>query len=257
MDGQEVVQQEQVSQEPVSTTTKTPEKVEVKVEPQPLTEQKVADMIAEATAKAVREAKELGKRELQSQQDRNKAELARLERRAQLSEGQSSAALTHLRSTNPEVAKEFELAQLRAERDGRTTLEQEEGLAKQQAEFHEKFHTNLNQFITNLGVDPKDKRIDWAEDSQDYLEAQQRILASAAVIQKENIQTIQSSLETRLKALEAKAREETNEANSVETTTSQGVVAGSDAEFVKNFAEDKIPMTKANVARYQKLLEQS
>ena len=249
---QEIVQQEPVSTtEQVSSTAQTTEPVVVA--PQPLTEEKVAQMITEATEKAVKEAKELGKRELQSAQDRNKVELAKASRRAQIAETVLGAARQGL---DPEVAKELELAEYRAKEQGRVTVEQEEELARQQTEFHEKFQTNLNQFITNLGVDPKDERIDWAADAKDYLEAQQRILASAALIQKENIKATQTSLETRLKALEAKVKAEEIEANSVETSTSQGVVAGSDAEFIKNFAADKIPLTKANVARYHKILEQ-
>jgi len=55
-------------------------------------------------------------------------------------------------------------------------------------------------------------------------------------------------LAKRLKKLEV-------EANSVETTTSPGVVAGSDAEFVKRFASGELPLTKGNVERYQKITE--
>ena len=258
MDGENIQQEPASAEEQVSITAETSPKEETRPAETPtLTEEKVRQLIAEATGKAVEQAREQGKRELQSSQDRNKAEQTRLERRARLAEGQVGAALTHLRSADPEVANEFELTQLRAERDGRLTLEQEEELARQQDEFNVKFHTNLNQFITNLGVDPKDARIDWATDAQDYLEAQQRILTSATVIQKENTQKVQASWDSRLKALEAQVNAEGKEANSVETTTSQGVVVGSDAEFVKNFAEDKLPLTKANVERYQKLLQQS
>jgi len=183
VEGQEIVQQEPASTtEPVSPDAQTTEPVVTA--PQPLTEAKVAQMITEATAKAVKEAKELGKRELQSAQDRNRVELTKASRRAQIAETVLGTARQGL---DPEVAKELELAEYRAKEQGRVTVEQEEELARQQTEFHEKFQTNLNQFITNLGVDPKDERIDWAADAKDYLEAQQRILASAALIQKENI----------------------------------------------------------------------
>ena len=255
---EQIVQQEPVPiVEPVSPTAETEQKVEVKPAETPaLTAEQVRQMIAEA----VGTAKESGKRELQSQQDRNKMELARTERRARIAETRLGAARTQVRGLDPDLADKMELAELRAGQQGQTTLEQEEQMAQYQTEVVQKFHAQMNQFVTGLGVDPKDPKIDWAEDATDLLQKQQRILDSVTGIQKGNIQamqTVQKSLEERLKALEVKAKAEMTEANSVETSTSIGVVAGSDREFVKNFAEDKIPLTKANVERYQKLVEQS
>lgn len=241
--------------EPVSPTAETLPEPAKPAEPQPLTAEAVQQMIAEATARAVAEAKELGRRELQGEQDRNKAELARAQRRAQVAESTLGTARRQLQSADPETAKEFELAELRAERQGRMTMEQEEAMMRQQAEFHQQFHTNLTQFITGLGVDPNDQRIDWAGDASNYLDAQQRVLDSVSKIQKENIQATQSGLEKRLKELEAKVGESTTEANSVDTTTPQ-VVAGSDAEFIKLWGSGELPSTKENFERAQKIQSQ-
>ncbi len=219
-----------------------------------LTEEKVRQMIAEATAKAVVEAKEIGKRELQAAQDRNKAEMAKEQRRAQIAESALGAARTQI--TDPDIANQLELAALRAKEQGRMTLEQEEAMVRQQQEFHQQFQGNLTQFITGLGVDPKDNRIDWATDAPNYLDAQRRVLESVSKIQKENIQAMQSGMEKRLKDLESKVSQVNVEANSVETTTSAGVVAGSDAEFIKKFGAGDLPMTKANVDRYNKIQSQ-
>ena len=262
MDEPKVVQtQEQVSPtEPVLLEGKPIEPVKPVVMPPALTpemEAKVQQMIADATAKAVFEAKELGKRELQSQQDRNKTELARAQKRAQLAENVLGSARTHIQTLDPEIAKELELATYRAKEQGRTTMEQEENAAQQQAEFHQNFIGRQTKFITDLGLDPKDKRIDWGSDAKDYLDAMERIQGSVAKLQKENVQAIQSGLEARLKVLEAKVKAEETEANSVETSTSTGVVAGSDVDFMKKFATGDIPMTKANLARREKILEQS
>ena len=262
MDEQQIVPPEQALEEkPVSTTTEETEKGETKVEPQPLTKEAIEQMIAEATAKAVKEAKEAGKRELQSAQDRNRAEIAKQERRVRLAEGTLSAARTRLHTADPEAARELELTELRAEREGRLTVEQEEQMTQYKAEAFRKFDDQMTQFITNLGIDPKDKRIDWAEDeTNELLVRQQRILDSAAKIQKDNIQLMkatQENLDKRLKELEVKKKEEEKEANSVETTTSQGVVSASDKEFMKGLADGTLPLTKVNVERRNKILEQS
>lgn len=224
---------------------------------EPLTQAVVQKMIADAAKQAVEEAKEQGKRELQAAQDRNKAELARADRRARIAEGTLTTARANLQETEPDVAQALELAQLRAEKSGRMTQEQEEAMARQQTEFHQQFQSNLNQFITGLGVDPNDQRIDWAGDAPNYLEAQRRVLDSVTKIQKENVQTMQTGFDKRLKELEARVGETSTEANSVNTTTSQGVVAGSDAEFKKLWGSGELPATKANFDRAKKLESQN
>ena len=256
-DNQTVVQpdtegvQGQVSPtEPVLTPAVTP------AEPQALTaeqEARVNQMIANATAQAIADAKELGKRELQRAQDRNKAELSRAEQRARLAEGSLYATKAQLQQLDPDVAKEMELAEYRAREQGRAGIEQEEAMKQQQAVFHGQFYSNLSQFITGLGVDPADKRIDWGGDSPNYLEAQRRVLDSVSKIQKEQIQTTRGGLEKRLKDLEAKIKQANIEVNAVETTASAGAAAGSDAEFIKKFGSGELPMDKANVDRYNKI----
>mgnify|MGYP001560853871 CR=1 FL=1 len=224
---------------------------------EPLTADAVRTMIEEATAKSVAQAKEIGRRELQSQQDRNREELARATRRAQSAESALGDARTRLQTVDPDAAKDVEIAELRAREQGRTTQEQEETLARQMTEIRQNFYAKQTQFITNLGIDSKDKRIDWAEDAPDLVTTMGRIHDSVAKIQKENVQAIQTSLGNRLKELEKRvgkvAEAENIEVNSVETTTSPGVVAGSDAEFVKKFGAAELPYTKENEERYVKL----
>ena len=226
------------------------------VEPQALTpeqEAKVTQMIADATARAVADAKDIGKRELQSSQDRNRAEVARAERRARLAEGTLGATQTQLQALDPDVAKEMELAQLRAERAGRYTLEQEDALRQQQEVQGRALSDSLHAHLTALGVDPNDKRIDWATDSTNYVQGRSRFDASLAQIMKEDKQTMQTGLEKRLRDLEAKMAQAGIEVNSVSTAASGGAATGSDAEFVKKFGAGEIPMTKENVGRYEKI----
>ncbi len=255
MNGENVIQPaEQVPQEQVQ-----PKPAETKPAEQPLNEERIKQLVEEATAKAVAAAKEIGRRELQSQQERNKAEMARIARRAQTAESVLGAARARIQSADPEVAKEMELAELRAKEQSHSVQEQEEIAARQQAEFHSQFQSGLTQYAVTLGIDPKDNRIDWGDGAPNYLVAQQRVLDSLAKIQKENTQSAQSALEKRLKDLETKVgkvtTEENIEANSVETTTSPGVVAGSDAEFLKKWGSGDLPYTKANEERFKRLNE--
>lgn len=236
--------------EPVSTPT-TPV-----VEPTPLTteqEAKVTQMIADATAKAVTEAKDLGKRELQSSQDKNRAEVAKAERRARLAEGTLGATHTQLQTLDPEAAKEMELAQLRAEKAGRLTLDQEATLAQQQEVQGKALQDSLTAHLAALGIDPNDKRIDWAGDSANYVQGRSRFDVSVAQIVKEDKQTMQTGLEKRLKDLETKMTASGIEANSVSTAASPGVVAGSDAEFMKKFGAGELPTSKENLERVAKI----
>ena len=241
--------------EPVPPTTEPPKPVEP-VAPQPLTEERIQQMIAAATAGAVDQAKQLGRRELQSEQDRNKADLARMQRRARIGEETLGAVRFRVRETDPEMADKIELEELRIRERGRATLEQEESAKTYQEEIVNRFQTNMTQFITDLGIDPTDKRIDWATDAPDLLTAQQKILASTTKIQKENQQTLQTGFDKRLKELEAKIGKVDVEANSVSTAASAGAVAGSDAEFIKKFGAGEIPLNKINKERYEKILEQ-
>jgi len=222
-----------------------------------LTEEKVQKMIAEATAKAVEEAKELGRRELQSQQDKNKSEQARLTRRATTAEAAMTKIAQRLQKENPNVAKDVELEMYRAQVEGQSKAEQEDTLAQQQATFHQNFLERQQKFIESLGIDPNDSRIDWAGDAKDYLEAMERIQSSVANINKENMQTMTTGLEDRLKSLEAKLTAADTEANSVNTDASGGASTTPDAKFLQDFAQGNVPLSKENIARYEKIMNES
>ena len=246
MDSTEVQNTEQVSEEEqVSPPTETI------VEPSP--EEKIATLIERKVAEELAKVTESSRREIQSAKDKATAEVEAAHRRAKFAEDTITKTRAHMQDVDPDVAKEMELSELRAREQGRLTMEQEEAARRQQEEFRGQFFSGLTQFVTGLGVDPKDQRIDWAENSKDYLEAQRRVLDSVMKIQKANTQTLQDGFNKRLKDLEAKFGQVNEEVNSVSTTTSQGVVAGSDAEFVKKFGSGELEMTKANVERYNKI----
>lgn len=249
-DNENVVQnEEQTSQESASTGTG-----EAQAQ-QPLTAEAIQEMIDKAVLKATEQAKETGRRELQRQQDRNKAVLEREQRRSQSTEGLLRDIRTRYQEIDPEVAKDLELEELRAREKSRTSLEQEEEQRRQQEAAIQVLQTSLVDYLKSLDIDPEDKRIDWADDAKDYVTGRSRFDASVVKIIKENQKTMQDGFEKRLKTLEDKLKEGETEANSVETETSPGVVSGSDAEFMQNFGSGKLPMTKENIARYEKIVK--
>jgi hypothetical protein len=214
-------------------------------------------MIEEAMKQALSTGKELGRRELQSAQDRNKAALKRAERKAQLAEQRLRAARQQVESVDPDLAEKLELAERRAQEQSLLTFEQEEEAERIRQEFDQQFRDRLSQFIEKLGVDPKDERIDWDSPFQDYLELQGRILDTVGEIQKENVQKMQESLEKRLRELEAKVNQVTTEANSVSTAGTGTAPAGSDAEFIKKFGNGELPLTQENIERYNRIVSES
>lgn len=253
MDDINVQPQEPVSpQEPVPATTE-PAPVEVKpVEPEPLNEERIRQMIADA----VGQGKEFGKRELQSRQDRNRADMLRAERRVRGSEQILETMRSKIKELDPDAAKDMELAELRARAGEQQTLEREDA-SRQQAEVQAKaIHESIIAHLKEIGIDPNDKRVDWADDAMDYITGRSRFDASVASILKADSQTKEAKWEQRLRDIEAKIAGANVEANSVPTDTSGGVAGTSDADFIKKFGNYELPDTKENRVRYNKILAQ-
>ncbi len=248
---QQVVQPPAASQEGATTTPTTQQP------PVPSPEEKMTALIQQKVDEAITRSTELARREIQSVKDKSRAEVEAAIRRAQMAETTMTSARTHLQTVDPEAAKELELSTLRAKEASRTELEKEEEARKQHETYTKSLNDSLVSHLTELGIDPNDKRVDWARDAADFLQGRGRFDASVAKILKEEKQTIQSSFEKRLKELETKVNKTVNEtnaeANSVSTTASQGTVASSDIEFMKKFGSGDLEMTKENVTRYNKI----
>jgi len=216
-------------------------------------EQKMATLIQQEVAKAISAETEKARREIQSVKDKSRAEVESAQRRARVAESTLGTTRKSFQEADPEVAKELELQELRARNASRLTTEQEEQAKQAQADFVEQFYSGLTKHLSSLEIDEKDQRLDWGANAKNAFEAQSRFLDSVAKIQKENQQEMQSGFEKRLKDIEARVSQVNVEANSVDTTTSAGVVAGSDAEFIKQFGSGELPMTQANLNRYNKI----
>jgi hypothetical protein len=220
----------------------------------PAIEARVQQMIAEATAKAVEAAKDAGRRELQSQQDRNKAEIRKVQREATASAKALEAVTTKVKELDPDSATAIELERLKAENQARADLDKEEQTANQNEATQATVKTSLETHLEQLGIKKDDPRVDWAMDAPDYLTGRNRFDASVAAILKEDRKKETDTLASRLAALEAKLNgEDSNEANSVSTETNQASVNSSDQQFLKDFGSGKLPMSKANYERATKL----
>ena len=146
-----------------------------------------AKIEAAVAAKMASETTRL-ERHFQSVADRQIARVnLEANRRVQLAQQQVSARERKLLELDPESARDLKLADYEA----RDQYDQQNGVQAQriQAEeaFVEAFTTAANELITSLGIDPKDKRLDWAENSVNYLDKMKRIQLSAAKIAKEDI----------------------------------------------------------------------
>lgn len=244
---EKVVQSGAVSEETVSKEEAVPPKGEIPPQPLPLTEERLQQILTQERQKFAEE------RERIKQSSRDALEYTRKEvdtalSRARFAE-QTSADLTRdFGELNPEQAETIKTkAQLKAYQ----LRDVEETQAKQLAVSREVFFEGMAQSVTTLGIDPYDKRIDWAQDAPNPQVASQRILDSVARIQKEDGKKATDKLEQRLKDLETKSNKEIDSVNTAATPPA----VGSDAEFLDKFGRGEVPATKENIQRADKILK--
>jgi hypothetical protein len=204
-------------------------------QPQPLTEEVINKRISEAIASATEKAT----REIQSVKDKSKAEIERAQNEAKLHRETFSTFKSTLGELEPEVANKLELAELKAKDRAFQSAQQSEQVAKQQQETLEKFNSNMTQFITESGLDPTDKRVDWGSDAQTLLDKQAKILASVAKIHKANAKDSSEKQSQLIKDEIAKVRKELN-LDSVDTSNSVGIGSSSKADLNKKYANGDI-----------------
>lgn len=238
------VQGEQVSQETASQEAKVESKAEAR--PQPFTaEQQSA--LQEMLKQLAAEAEDRGARKMQGIKDR---EVAQYRRQAEQAQGTSYAIRSKIADLDPDVQKELELAELR---QFRAQMAQEVA-QRQQLEAMEgtirAFEEQMAEHVKELGVDPNDKRIEWGDKSTDLITRQKTILSSAGKIVKEQRSQMEKTLEKKLQDFESEFRVkyglESDKAGA-------GVGATEGDQWLKDFAEGKIPATKENLKKAQKI----
>lgn len=213
--------------------------------PETLTKAEVEKMIAEATAKAVEQAKEIGRRELQSQQDRNRAEIERANRRAQIAEQSVNTLRTRVKETDPELEKDLRLA----EYETRDRMTQQELMQERQRQEYENaqnaFVQTLADHVNELGIDPKDSRLNWGSGGN-FFARQQAFLKSVATIQKQNMQALNEKIAKQPKEIENKIRQELG-LDSVDTSIPSVVTTDGIPTNKKAFGDWYMKQTEARL----------
>jgi len=234
-----------------TTVIETPP-AEVKVEetkaPE-LSEERIKKIIAEQFEGQMYRIKDSAKTTVRKELDEalRRADLA--ERKAKLYEGSFS-------DLDEDAKAQLELRKLRSEVEFNKSKEIEERTLKQREEYGQKLEQSLKEEAIALGLDPLDKRIDYANDAPDYFAGRKRFTESTAKLVKENRDNLEKTLkqeaENRFKQFEADFRKKYG-MDSQDTTTSAGVVDKSDADFMAAFGAGDLPVNKVNQARYNKI----
>ncbi len=206
--------------------------------------------VEEQIAKAMGEQTEIITRKIQSAGDKAVARITReADSTAKMTED-AIAALDATTGEESEGAKPKRQDQYRSQLDARR---QQEAAVKKTVDT---FESNIRQHITDLGIDPDDKGIEWGDSGDlNLVERQGKILTSVGKIQKENAKLAEGKAEQKFKDLEVGLRKDLG-LDTVDTTTSAGVASGSDANFMGKFGSGDLPVTKANEERYNKIKSQ-
>lgn len=219
--------------------------------PDPLAE------IAKAKEELAQQAKEIeaAKRAMQSAKDRAVQEVEQATRRARAAEVALSAIKSKVKQVDPDTAKDIEIEELRSQTTARRISEQEEKARKEQEEFHKEVIESLEDVLKDMGIDPKDPQLDWADDAKNYTEFNRRVLKSAAKIKKENDKKLmdesKQTVAELVKAEIAKARKDLG-LDSVDTSLGAGAPDTSELALVKKMASGD-PLTKDEWVRAKKI----
>ncbi|TET43272.1 MAG: hypothetical protein E3J66_02115 [Dehalococcoidia bacterium] len=241
-----------VPQEQVSEEKTVPQEAEKKTEEQPkeqpLTEERVQQLVTEATSRAVAEAKEVGRRELQSQQSINK----NAETRARLAESRAKGYEAGLSGLDEETRKDIELARYRETERTSQSIAQEDEQRRQGEAYLQQMNNSLLEEVRSWGIEPDDKRIDFASDAPDYFTGRKRFTDSLQKIVRENQKKAEEKQGEDFKNLESKLRKDLG-LDSVDTTAGGSGGSDSDVDFKKGIGDGSLPLNKINMERARRL----
>jgi len=172
---------------------------------QPLTEEKVKQLIAEERERAIGEGKELGRREMQSIKD---AEVAKVQREAKFAQTNLARMRQRFTELDPDSKALLESEDLRSEVDFFKQKDAEEASRRKQEEQGKALQDSLKAHLEDLGIEPNDKRVDWADDATDYVSGRRRFDASITKILRDKEKSVRDELKETVKAEVLKARKE-------------------------------------------------
>jgi len=246
---EETVKQEPVSvEEPVSEVKPEVEVPKEEPKEQPFSEEQEARM-QQLIAQATSTAEEKGRREMQGIKDK---EVAEANRRARLAQNEVASYKSSFSGLDEDTQKDVELARYREQDKYFQSTAQEETQKQQQEAYYQRMNETLIEEVKSWGVEPEDKRIDYASDAPDYFTGRRRFSDSLQKVVRENQKKAEEKQTEDFKTLESKLRKDLG-LDSVDTTTGSGGGSDSDAEFKKGLGDGSIPLNKVSMARAKKL----
>ncbi len=244
---------DEINVQPDAVSTETESTTEAKAEVKQPSIDEITGKLTSQMDERINKLAESFRREMQSAKDKSIAEVERARRQA---EEHFTNAMRTVVGDDPDLQTKAQLAQYQARERLSQQKTYEDMSHRQQEEFDKNFKDANSQFVTDLGINPEDKRIDWGDGEGNYLERMKRIQKSVAQITKEQKKALEDNyavLDKRIKEIEGKAKKQENiEANSVDTSHAAG--SGSDEAFMKSYAEGTIPINKENYKRYQQIM---
>jgi len=189
---------------------------ETPTETQPLTSEDITRLVQEQVdAKTI----ELDKK-WQSVTDRGikaaNVEVKQLKKRAELAEF-SMAEVNKLAVANPQLAQSLRVAQVEAQSRAFKEQDNQANMERMKLEFVD----DMKDTLSNLGVDPEDTRIDWADNAPTPQKRNKAILLSVSKILKDANPADKKEIDKITKETEQKLRKELD-VDSIDNTTSMG-----------------------------------
>jgi len=234
-------------QDPVLVDKAGTEEVQELSEPE-----KIQKAISEGVERALREvqsAKDKALREVQSGINRHPAPAVN---------NQFGYLQEELRDLDPDVAKDVELATLRAQARITSETQTANQRVSREENFKQEFMDSLISLAESAGIDPKDKTLDWAEDAgTDYLTRMKRFQASVVGTLRVKIDGAKGEGAAAAGAAQIEERRKAG-LESHDTSHAGGNTAVlTDEAFLEAFSTGEAPMTKENKARAQALINKS
>ena len=221
MKDEKIVNAEQPSvEETVSTEAQTLPEGEV-APPQFLTKEQVLELMTEERERIKQSSRDIAKAEIVGAQRR----ATDSERRAKFAEDSLARVRGRYGELDPEARQVLETEDLRARVQAFEGRQQRDAIERQQAESAQSLNQALLDHLSDLGIDPKDERIDWGHDATSLPEGLRRFNKSVAKIAKEDVKDASKRAEQDAKDKLAQERKEAG-LDSADTGIPAGVSKG-------------------------------
>lgn len=219
--------------ETVAGTTDEPQGETPTEQPKTYTEEEVRKMIAEEVDKKARHFQSISDKAVKA----SKEEVRQARQSAELAEMKASE-IERLVASNPQLAQAVRSASVQAQNRAYQSQASAAEIEKLKAQYVEDMRDTIQN---EYGIDPNHPDIDWAEDAAKPVERTKRIMKSLAKI---------------VRAGDKPKVEEPVRKNNGATMVDKTVSASggmTDADFVRKFGIGDLPVTRANIDRYNKI----